>query len=384
MNLSKVAIVINLYYVETLNYYVEYIKNIPEGIHIYLISSSEEILEYLEGKFHHRRDTHYLLKNNRGRDISALLVSFGETALQYKYVCFLHDKKEKKVHQKVDTDFWVKNLWSNTIGSEEYIYRILAKFEREDKLGMIVPPLPSGEYGSLFGERFWTENHERTCKLANELGVQCEIDSQKAPLTIGTVFWARTESLKKLLTYNWRYEDFPEEPMKNDGQINHAIERVLGYVVLDAGFQVETSMIDFYALELYKQREEQMATLMMLLREELDVWNVHHARIYAKQKQEIPEFFLKYSKVYLYGAGEFGKMLLYRIRKWGFEPAGFVVTDGHKEMSQEDGLQVYELGELDLKNPEVGIIIAVNIEHQEELERELRINNFDNYMMGYF
>ena len=41
-----------------------------------------------------------ILKRNRGRDVSALLVASRTEILQYKYVCFIHDKQEKSEYTR--------------------------------------------------------------------------------------------------------------------------------------------------------------------------------------------------------------------------------------------------------------------------------------------
>ena len=43
--------------------------------------------------------------------------------------------------------------------------------------------------------------------------------------------------MKKLYDRQWKFEDFPEEPVKKtDGTIMHAIERLYSFAVQDAGY----------------------------------------------------------------------------------------------------------------------------------------------------
>ena len=99
--------------------------------------------------------------------------------------------------------------------------------EKKNKISIIVP----WYYSS------WTFDFENTKKLAEQLKLNTIISIDKPPISIGTVFWCRTEALGKLMTYQWKYEDFPEEPLQKDGTINHAIERILPYVAQDAGYE---------------------------------------------------------------------------------------------------------------------------------------------------
>lgn len=76
------------------------------------------------------------------------------------------------------------------------------------------------------------------------IGLKLELDSNQSSVALGTVFWAKTKALKKLLNYPWKYDDFPEEPMAIDGTISHAIERILPYAAEDAGYDTKTVMSD--------------------------------------------------------------------------------------------------------------------------------------------
>ncbi|MBQ7704067.1 MAG: hypothetical protein IJT73_01360, partial [Selenomonadaceae bacterium] len=50
------------------------------------------------------------------------------------------------------------------------------------------------------------------------------------------VFWCRTAALEKITAYNWQVEDFPEEPMPDDGTVSHALERIFPFAAQAKGF----------------------------------------------------------------------------------------------------------------------------------------------------
>lgn len=76
--------------------YLRYIENIPDDIFILITVSEEKTKRYINS-FWKNKTLKYkvILKPNRGRDISSLLIAARKEILNYKYVCFLHDKKEK-------------------------------------------------------------------------------------------------------------------------------------------------------------------------------------------------------------------------------------------------------------------------------------------------
>ena len=46
----------------------------------------------------------------------------------------------------------------------------------------------------------------------------------------------RPKALEKLLGHEWKYENFPAEPLPWDGTVLHAVERIYGFCAQDAGY----------------------------------------------------------------------------------------------------------------------------------------------------
>lgn len=379
--LASIAIAVNLYYEDTVEKYFSYLDNIPEKIAVYIISSRQTILDSAYNHFNGRMNIYYLKKDNRGRDISALLVAFREVALQYQYICFVHDKKSKYPWLDADVKRWIENLWGNTLASEAYVRNVLQIFESNTKLGLLVPPEPMGEYLDSWYHNSWYNNYDTVQEMVKKMRLKCNLDREKPPITLGTVFWAKTCSVDKLLKVDWKYEDFPAEPFPPDGTISHAIERIFGYVAQDAGYEAGTIMSNTYAESFLFLLQDAMQDIEKFLESKHYIHSIHQVRQFDKQKDSIMEFFQKNDKIYLYGAGMYGKKLFNIIRTYGLQPDGFVVSSGKKEDSL-DGIPVYELSEIKPAKG-IGIIIAVNFPLQEELEEILNKNGYSNYIIGY-
>ena len=54
---------------------------------------------------------------------------------------------------------------------------------------------------------------------------------------VGTMFWARVESLLPIFNLDLDWQDYPSEPLPYDGSILHAIERLLPLVASSQGFR---------------------------------------------------------------------------------------------------------------------------------------------------
>ncbi len=375
--LAKTAVFINLYYNDSWEQYSAYIGNIPKEISIYVCSSNSALLSKAKESAREIENVIFLDKENRGRDISALLVTFGEKMLCYEYVCFIHDKRASFRYLEEDVLFWIENIWGNTLGSTDYIYEVLKLLQR-DKIGLLVPPEPIGKHFNDWYTNGWKKNYENTASLASELGLNTDISRDKTPMAIGTVFWAKSEALRKLLRRKWQYNDFPEEPLPLDGAVNHAIERILPFVAQDAGYDTGVIMGQKYASRLLLRLKECLTNTYEFLHRNMYISFEHQLHGYDELKSTIERYFREYGKVFIYGVGAWGMEFLENLQFWGYCPDGFIVSDGYRRCSTFKGIKVYELGEIDLSG-ECGIFIAVNYDLQGEVEEQLLEKGFHNY-----
>lgn len=368
------AVFVCLYYEEQVYEYKKYLQRVPEDIDIYIISTKEDILKIFEEKRYKK-----ITKINRGRDISALLVSAAPYIPKYKYICFIHDKKEKRVSRKEFTDFWKKNLWTNMLGSKEYICNILKDFEEDEKLGMYVPLPPHKGDESAWINPTWGKNYENTKKLASILDLKVEVLEEQPPIALSTVFWARTTALKKLYNKNWDFKDFPDEPIKGDGEINHAVERIFQYVVKDAGYNIKIAMSSSFIDCFLKQLQEELSYLWTSLNQKFGVRYYNDINSYWDKLERIKEFEDKHKKIYIYGAGIRCKDCIKVCGILNIKVAGILVTSKVGEPKKVEGIPVIEIKNF---HPDLskGIIVAVVEKYQQEVIDILEKNNISNYL----
>lgn len=378
---KKSAVFVNLYYLGSLGRYMGYLNRIPNDIHIYIYSSSEEVLTKAK-KLQTRQNISYKLKANRGRDISALLVAARKTVLQYEYICFLHDKKANANYLKNDVDTWIDNLWGNTVGSAQYIDQVLQLFENNIELGLLVPPEAFGTYIAHWYGDTWLEDYPLCKNLSDTLKLDTDITEKKMPFTIGTVFWAKTQALRKLFEKEWDYSDFPEEPMPIDGTISHAIERIFGYAAQDAGFKTGTIMSDQYASWLLLSAQKHMRTMFLQLQKREHIHNMAQIINLDEREKILGEFCGRYENIYIYGAGNYGKSIYQFVKDRGWKVRGFVVSPRKRTSPKVQGLEVFEIQELD-RNEKTGIIVGVSYEYRSEVEAALEYKGFKNYIYGF-
>jgi len=243
--IDNTLIILHIYYDDQMDFLLRYAKNIPEGISVLITTNSiekkEKILNKLLGEkcFNKLR---VILTKNHGRDVAALMVAAREEIIKYDYICFLHDKKSVNIAISSALD-WQELMWENLLASPEYVINILALFKNSPRLGLILPPRPfCGETIGSIGN-YWAGNLEWTRKLRDILGICVPFDSKTGGiLAIGNVFWCRREALQRLWDIPWKYEDFPPEPLPDDGTISHALERIYPQVAQQDGFYTACAM----------------------------------------------------------------------------------------------------------------------------------------------
>ncbi|MEG0513302.1 MAG: rhamnan synthesis F family protein, partial [Clostridia bacterium] len=137
----------------------------------------------------------------------------------------------------------------NTAPTAAYVRRVLALFQNNPRLGLLVPPTPShGLYYPILG-REWGENFENTQALCKQLGVEVPMSKESPPVApLGGFFWFRTKALQGLFAHEWSAEDFPKEPCTaQDGTVMHALERCYPFVAQQAGYYSAWLMSDRFA-----------------------------------------------------------------------------------------------------------------------------------------
>ena len=366
----KIAIFVNLYYTEELDWYFQYLQNVPAQIDLFIISSKKEIIERAKEEFKQRKAFYTIIKSNRGRDITALLIAIRDYFSCYDYVCFIHDKKWKEPNEKEESMLWRYNLWENMIASEEYIYNLLLFFQKETEVGLLCPPEPIGYSMRAWYMPSWSDSFNETHNIANKLGLKSFVTEEKPPVSLSTVFWCRTDALKKLIEYPWKYEDFPEEPLPQSGTINHGIERVLAHVAQDAGYKTGIVMTDEYAEYLIGFSQYQFQYTFSFLYETLGIKTLQQLYKIREQKQKVMSFFANHNDVYLYGAGIVGKRALKCLRAWNCLPKGFVVSENQKMTTYED-TPLLPLSRIEWKQDD-GIIVTVSEKYRKEILNRLK------------
>lgn len=368
---GKVLVIIHLHYLDTVVNYIPYIEEIPDYANIIITASDSRIEQFfLESSFRGKERCKILHKENRGRDISSFLVAGRTAILKHEYVCFVHDKKEKSEKVKEDTEKWIYSLWENSLASTAYINNIIITFLRHPNIGVLVPPLSISKKHSAVFRNTWYSNFSMMEQLAKKLSLNCNLNDEKRPITIGTVFWARVDALKKLFEVAWRYEDFDPEPLKADGTLSHVIERCFAYVAQDAGYDTGWAMTDIFAGERIHYEEEVLQQAFRRMELSLGIRNISDLDRFEEIASSLSDFCMGKEDIYIYGAGKVGKRCLLLTNYLNVQLKAFLVTVKAESGKEIQGKPILAIEEADISD-NYGIIVAVGPDYQQQVLQQI-------------
>jgi rhamnosyltransferase len=243
------ALIYHIYFEDLIDEALSYVSNMPSYADIYITTDTEKKKALIMKKAEIlKRTVTIILVENRGRDVSSLLVGCREIVQKYEYVCFAHDKKTRQLIPFSLGKSFSFQCTENVLGSEAFIENVLETMERNERLGLLFPPPPSNIYGFHNLGYEWGGNYNNVVELLKDLNVKVTISEDGALVApFGTMFWFKPKALERLFKKKWSYSDFPLEPAGTDNTISHAIERSYPLVVQASGYFLGWLMHDKFA-----------------------------------------------------------------------------------------------------------------------------------------
>ena len=244
---KKVAIILFVYFVDLVDEIENYLNKLSEHISVFLVSPNQQLLqiykEKLSKKFSH---IEFRTHPNRGRNETAYFIVCRDVLEKFDYICLLHDKKCAHLPYEIYGRTFQAHCLDSLIYNNSYVERIIRTFEDNPKLGILTPPWPI--FGCWDGPAScnFDLNIAEINRLYKSFQIQAPFDSNIL-FPVGTMFWVRRKALSTLLKHKWSLEDFPKEPLKNDGTILHAMERIYCLFAQNSGYYSGWVIPDRYA-----------------------------------------------------------------------------------------------------------------------------------------
>ncbi len=229
----RYAVHLHLYYIDLLDEFVRYFKNLSGNFDIFVTVIADEHSDKIIKAF--KKNTkassvEVITVKNIGRDMAPMMFNLKEKIFKNRYevIGHFHSKKSSSTDANMG-DRWRKYLLDNLIGDKNIARDVLAAFN-DDKIGLV---FAEDRHSSDIGEnKIYMDN------LASMLDIKTKID--ETPIfPLGNMFWARTDAIKEIFDLDAK-AILQKEPLPYDGSYMHAIERIIPYVVQKNGYSYMT------------------------------------------------------------------------------------------------------------------------------------------------
>ncbi|WP_289027912.1 rhamnan synthesis F family protein [uncultured Paraglaciecola sp.] len=230
---QKIAIVLHIFYADFVAKFAETLRHFPTSVDVFVTAGTAQIERDATDTFSKLSNVNHIktaVCENRGRNFGPFLVNFSKELLNYDLMCHMHSKKS--LYSGREQTQWFDYLHNFLLKDKHAVKSVLRLFDEHQDLGTYYPTsfwmMPSWV-------NHWTCNKPFAQEFVDDWGV--DISDSFINYPVGGMFWARPKALEPLLNQNFNYEDFPAEPLPNDGSWLHALERVIGLLSEKQGFK---------------------------------------------------------------------------------------------------------------------------------------------------
>lgn len=235
---TKIAVTLHIYYLDFVPYYINCLQNLDFEVDVFITlsrnnnSHTDDLIKKF-AKIDNIKKVIIKSVPNRGRNFGPLLVEYANELLSYDLFCHLHSKKS--LYSGKEQKQWASYLGEYLLRDKDVVNRVVRLFKDNNELGIYYPK-------TFFMLPDWTNHWLKNFGCAKDF---CEkyklpelnIKDGFLSYPAGGMFWARPSALRQILLEQHSYNDFPSEPLPNDGSELHAVERILGSLARANGFK---------------------------------------------------------------------------------------------------------------------------------------------------
>ncbi len=228
---NNVAVILHLHYLDMWEEIAGYLSNFGEygfDLYISVTETSNQIVDKILKKY---PSATIFLFENRGRDIYPFIRILKKIIdLDYTAVCKIHSKKSlyREDGSKIKDD-----LFGALLGNNEKVDEIIALFDTDKKLGLVVP--------EKYNIPHTRKNMKYHKKLVVALDKLLQVEFEESFFPAGSMYWFKPEALKELCLVESKH--IPLEDGWSDGTIMHTIERYIGVLVKNNDYKVILSQV---------------------------------------------------------------------------------------------------------------------------------------------
>lgn len=231
---APIGVLLHVHFPELLGEILEELRAIELPYDLIVTNSSGAPLELpsLEGTA--CRNVRVLDVENHGRDIWPMIQVVNAGYLDpYDLVFKIHTKKSawRAEHVLEGTgEEWKQGFYRDLLGSPENVRDIVQGLRENPHLGVVT------QNGSICGPEHWGDDLRITAELLRRLDLHPRPGDLRFPS--GSIYWIRGFLLQGLRALELDETHFEPEAGQNDGTTAHGIERLIGILAEEAGFDL--------------------------------------------------------------------------------------------------------------------------------------------------
>lgn len=232
----RYAVIQHIFNPKNAGYCMKYLSNFPKGTTIKIVTKDEENLPLIQDS----------VKVLSGMDISfeaipeaeneALALMYGARDIvlsgEYDLICTLSDVPEDMYKYTNESRQFMDCGYENIVGNDKIIANITAMFEREKRLGLVIPPIPHTGKDFYEATGGWKTTSCMNCtkKMMQKLAVKCPVDFFKpVPAPLGRCFWFRCSALLPMFEYVWGEREIKEKFLDSFNRLYSIVAQSCGF-----------------------------------------------------------------------------------------------------------------------------------------------------------
>jgi lipopolysaccharide biosynthesis protein len=366
---NKALVIADIRVADELDSWLEYLRNIPSGIDLVVITTSDRIADAVRTNMDH---ADVRIVEDSMHPLEVLLLNCTDIIMKYEYLCFVHDQvpRDKQGGGRADRSYR-SLIRENTIASADYIENVLYEFNSNTRLGFLTVQQPyHGRFFSVFGDG-WQEQFHHARKLEKDLGIRLNLSESSPPFATTHGFWCRTSAMRTAFEYKWERGTFSSE----------VLGRVLPNIAQYNGFFSGTMASDRNMAVRSVDMERILSRILERVRNHTSFSSYSEffnaALLFDR---DVLRDCAKFDKLYIYGAGEYAGYVANILTDRQIDYVGFIVSDGRQKPDSYQLHPVYFLSEIDATAPDVGVVLGIDRRNRNEVMPLLTARGMTNIM----
>lgn len=224
---QRIAVHLHLFYVDLLDEFLPRLALIPVEFDLFVSIAQTQCADAVRDKIQYiQLNLGQLIIEqipNRGRNLAPLIVQFGQRLSSYEVVGHFHSKKSP---HNARLSQWCAQMQDALLGQPgDSSARIGYFFEQLAAGARFVYPQERLEF--IKDPSGWGDNHANAKSLLEKYTDFSIDDFPKVEFPEGAMWWASGQAMQRLLNLPLSYDDFEPEPIAADGNLAHALERLI-------------------------------------------------------------------------------------------------------------------------------------------------------------